>query len=774
MLKKQYLNGKWKLFYLENQKYKALDKEIKTFNELKHSNFSCIDATVPGNVEVDFEKAGLLNNIYLDTNVLETQKLEKYHFWYAVEFDLFESNNSRNLILCGVDTFADIYIDGKLIYKCDNMLIEHKIDLGKIIAGKHEIVIHIYPTVLKAMEFETNPTENASIYNFASLHVRKAPHMYGWDITPRIISAGLWRDIYIEELSPDRIDDIYIYTRSLPDDKNQCKMSMFYSTTLSNDEITNYKICVEGKCGESFFAFEKKLWFNSGTYGFTIDEPKLWNIKDKGSPNQYRAKVLLKYNNKVVAEKDVKFGVRTIELVNKPIHSDGEGEFIILLNGEKTFIRGTNWVPADALHSNDKMRIPLIMELVDDIHCNMLRCWGGNVYEDDDFFDICDEKGILVWQDFSMACGTYPQNEEFCQKLRNEAISVVRKLRQHPSIVIWAGDNECDEVVNRGWSVGIKSDPNNNVLTRKVLPEVLRTEDPFRPFLPSSPYVDKISYQTQTPHLVENHLWGPRDYYKSDFYTKSKSKFASETGYHGCVSPQSANKFLSSQYIWPPLDNDAWIVHAASPEISTDGIYNYRIKLMCNQIETLFGFVPSNLKDFAMCSQISQAESMKFFIERFRMGKWDRTGIIWWNIMDCWPQFSDAVVDYYFSKKQAYFHIKQSQQPFCIMVSEKDKDGNRDLVAVNDTNNCYNFEYKIIDAESDSIIVSGISTISQNGKIIISKLPIEQSKHGMYYIEWNIEDKKYYNHYLYGNPTFDYEKIINWFSKFDIIHAEGF
>ena len=195
---------------------------------------------------------------------------------------------------------------------------------------------------------------------------------------------------------------------------------------------------------------------------------------------------------------------------------------------------------------------------------------------------------------------------------------------------------------------------------------------------------------------------------------------------------------------------------------------------MWNHVEKLFGEVPSDLHNFAICSQISNAEAMKFFVERFRIGKWDRTGIIWWNVIDCWPQFSEATLDYYFTKKQSYFHLKQAQQPFCIMVSEKDESGNRELVAVNDTNDELTFDYTVIDAESNKEIVGGCSTIGKNEKINLSKLPADIKEHGLYYIEWELNGEKCYNHYLYGEPAFDYKTVMNWFEKFGIFKAEGF
>jgi beta-mannosidase len=306
------------------------------------------------------------------------------------------------------------------------------------------------------------------------------------------------------------------------------------------------------------------------------------------------------------------------------------------------------------------------MELLGDIGCNAVRCWGGNIYEDPLFYQYCDEAGIMVWQDFAMACGVYPTDDDFKKIIFDEAVAIIRSLRQHPSIVLWSGDNECDQFV---MGDGYGRDPNMNRLTREALPDAVYNEDPARPYLPSSPYVDEEAAKLPMHYLSENHLWGPRDYFKSGFYKDSLCHFASEMGYHGSVSVKSMKRFISPEKLWPWQNNDEWLVHAASPETGSEGSYVYRIDLMARQIRELFGELPEKLQDFVLASQISQAEAKKFFVELFRTQP-HRSGIIWWNLIDGWPQFSDAVVDYFYYKKLAYFYLRQSQKPLLLTFTE--------------------------------------------------------------------------------------------------------
>jgi len=209
---------------------------------------------------------------------------------------------------------------------------------------------------------------------------------------------------------------------------------------------------------------------------------------------------------------------------------------------------------------------PAALELFDDLGCTMIRCWGGNVYEDHAFFEHCDTHGMMVWQDFAFACAIYPQDEQFLGRVRHEATAVVRKLRNHPSLVLWSGDNEVDESY-----LWLGRDPGTNRITREVLPRVCAEHDPYRPYLPSSPYAsgevsgrflaargpERARCEEAARRLMpEQHLWGPRDYFKSPFYAETTAHFASEIGYHGCPNLSSLERFLPQDALWPWQDND--------------------------------------------------------------------------------------------------------------------------------------------------------------------------------------------------------------------------
>ena len=274
------------------------------------------------------------------------------------------------------------------------------------------------------------------------------------------------------------------------------------------------------------------------------------------------------------------------------------------------------------------------------------------------------------------------------------------------------------------------------------------------------PYLDGECVKKGLDFASENHLWGERKYYKSDYYRNAPSVFASEMGYHGCPSPESVKRFITADALWPYQNNQEWLLHASSPTPKKDEPFGYRVELMANQIQEMFGLIPDDLEEFALASQISQAEAKKYFIERFRIKKWKRSGIIWWNICDGWPQFSDAVVDYYYVKKLAYHYIQRSQQPLCLMMDEPE-DGICRLVGVNDTLIPHEVDYRVTGFTHRKILAQGKAVIGTATAQVLEPIPLWTEKE-LLLIEWQGEQITGKNSYLMGNPVFDLAGYVKW------------
>ena len=739
----------WKLLILPNKEVRAQRIAPTTAEEI-FGDSRAIDASVPGNFELDMMTAGLLPDLYYADNVLLAQKLENMHLWYAAEFDHRKRDGCDAFLRFeGIDTAAEILLDGVKAGESEDMFLPFVLPLNDTAEGRHSVVVHITPAMIHVRKKHLAASAYSHDFNDDSVKIRKAPYMYGWDIMPRIVSAGLWKPVNIEYKPKDRIENVFIYTRDLTESK--ANMRIKTEIDIDDDFISDYSYRVEGSCGDSYFCFERPLMSVDALDGFEILSPRLWFPKNYGEPSLYDVKVTLLRQNEARDEIELKIGIRIIELERSSL-AGKDGRFVIRVNGKRIFAMGSNLVPTDAFPSRMKDYTARQNEMLADLGCNIVRCWGGNVYPDDDLFDFCDEHGILVWQDFSMACGRYPEDSETVFLLEQEVRHVVRSLRNHPSLAIWAGDNECDGKEHRQTICGREVnavDTNLHSLTRGVIPFVLRNEDFTRPYLPSSPFVDSTAFRAGgDTRSAEQHLWGPRDFFKGDFYVNSTAHFASETGYHGCPSPESIKKFISPDALdkmgdGQKSDDPEWMLHSSTFRTDSYAPYNYRNSLMIRQVERLFGSASKELEVFALQSQISQAEAKKFFIEHFRCDKWRRSGIIWWNLIDGWPQISDAVVDWYGVKKLAYRYIKASQQPVCLMFDEP-VGGKIKLKAANDLQTEMTVSYTVTDMSSDETVISGSATLPANSCEELESV-IERSG-SLYLIEWD-GDVRGRNHY---------------------------
>ncbi|MBQ0111378.1 MAG: hypothetical protein KBS41_05595 [Oscillospiraceae bacterium] len=588
---------------------------------------------------------------------------------------------------------------------------------------------------------------------------------------PRAISGGLWRNVSLIVKNPERFEGCYMYTRRLSLDENYAECAMFYNIKIDGDFARDYEVEVEGECNGHKFYKKDKVWSFSDNCFIYVKDAQFWWPRNAGEPNLYNVTAKLLKNGKELDRKEFTLGIRSVELFySKCVNEAGEGDFHFEINGKKIFMMGTNWVPMDPFHSRDKQRLPKALEMADDVGCNMMRCWGGNVYEDDDFYDFCDRHGIMIWQDFGMACGVYGVDDRFLGLIYDEAVAVIKRLRQHPCLALWSGDNECDSQ-NEPFYMAYHREPNENESTRRVIKKALRQHDFTRPYIPSSPYlIDVNMYDYRGENRVvppEEHTWGPRDYFKSESYTKLLCYFASECGYHGCPSPQTLKKIIRPDQLWPIFEEGGkaktdWQLHATCCE-DEDGVQNtYRLPLMSSHVDTMFGGA-DNIEDFARRSQCSQAEAFKYFIERFRLEKWRRTGILWWNLVDGWPQISDAVVDYYYSKKLAYHFIKRSQNPVCVMVAEP-QDGKYKIFAVNDLPQDKQVTVKITDLKNGKLLCESTFTAPADKSINFAELD-EVNDLTMFKIEYSYDGKNYLNHYTTKTRDIKAEEYLDLLDK---------
>lgn len=759
------LDGEWVLDYWQQKREPVLSPD-----GMKETDYQTIKAQVPGNVELDLLAAGLIDNPETGSNVYLLRPYEGYQWRYSKRFTTpaYSEEDDFSLHFGGIDCYAEVFLNGKHIGSASNMLIDYDFDItGALAAQGSENFLEVY---IRSSVIEGRKRIPPTIsYNFAqieSVYTRRAPHTYGWDIMPRLVSAGLWRSVSLDVKPPVHIVDAHWFTTSIDTAGRTANVFLDYTLTLPvkyQDGKMTAEVVIS-KDGVEKTRFSDKITSHAGRKMIGLQGVEFWWPRGYGEPALYDASLRILDENGKEVDTDVKhIGIRTVKLDITPMNTEeNPGRFCFIVNGEKIYIHGSNWTPMDAFHSRDPKHLENAFAIAKDLNCNMLRCWGGNVYEDHAFFDLCDKNGIMVWQDFAMGCTLYPQDPDFQKAISEEVRSVVVKLRSHPSIALWSGNNENDQTLTIGTLACFRKDPNDDIVSRVTIPAVLFETDPARPYLPSSPFWSEELIQTtyNTDNLPEDHLWGPRGYYKDSFYTSAKCIFVSEIGYHGMPNRESLEKMFPKESVYPWSDvkerrwNEDWLTK--SVRIFKEWGYTPdRNNLMINQVRLLFGEVPTGLDEFIFASQSVQAEAMKYFIEKFRGRKFSpNTGMLWWNIRDGWPLISDAVVDWYNSPKMAYWFIKNSQQDVCVLMNDA-QDGFLPLIAVNDTRKDVSGKVTVWNVSTGKTVFKGDFKVKANDKLVITSVP-EPSGQGIFKITYTGEDgKTLENHYLYGKAPFD-------------------
>lgn len=749
------LNGTWKL-----QGRKELPGKDISAN-WEYAEFST-SATVPGNLELELEKAGVVPELFVGRNAEQLRPYEFFEWLYEYEFEYDDSLRNLRLILEGVDCLGTVFLNGQKLGETSNAFIPHEFPVrDQLKRGSNRLTVHLASANNRLAEYPLLPgTASMTPYNMEALWIRKPAHAWGWDIAPRMALGGLFRGVRLEETPEHRLEELFLDTVKATPELAILRLHL-KAVTPALPDAGKLLVKVTAVCGTDHREKTFSLWSYQGDFAWEIPSPQLWWPRNYGQPNLYAVTVvLLTPAGKTLAEEHLTLGIRRIELKRAEYATDSaEPDFQFIVNGLPVRIFGMNHVPADALHSRDTGRYDMILDNAAELNCNMIRVWGGGVYESEEFYDRCDQEGILVWQDFMMGCALYPDTPEFHAVMWHETETVIRQLRQHPSIALWAGDNECD-LVNDWFQYRLN--PNGNRITRELLPAVCRMHDPLRPYLPSSPFISeeanrqgRAAGENNMFFAPEQHLWGPRDYFKSDFYAKSKTSFTSETGYHGCPCVSSIRKFIPEESLWPMTDNSMWNYHASAPYLADDDIFAYRVPLMAKQIREYFGQDALSLEDFACASQIVQAEGIKYLIELNKQHS-KRSGILWWNLIDCWPQFSDSVMDYYGGRKLAWHYIKVVQQGLLGMVSEANA-WRRKVVFSNDTGRAAEGTFELFDILSEQILHSGNFSVAAGGLSTALEFEVFTTQKQLLGLRWQQSDGRTgVNHFLTGYPTFDF------------------
>jgi len=630
----------------------------------------CHAARVPGTIHTDLLENNLISDPFYACNEKDLQWIETKDWEYKTVFQAEENmlkNEHVELVFEGLDTYAKVYLNDSLVITADNMFCRWKADVKEYLkSGDNDLRVVFESAVAKGKQ-------NAAKLNYIlpgeeKVFVRKAQYQFGWDWGPRLVTCGIWRPVYIESWSDAKIDNVNVVQNSVS--KELAKLT-FMTTIISSDKEGGSEIKIEDETTGLVYASKKinlEKGNNNVALNFTISNPELWWTNGLGNAYLYHFAVKLYNGKKVLDESLVHTGLRAIEVVNK---KDDIGEsFYFKLNGVPVFIKGANYIPQDnfipRVKTEDYKEVILQAK---ESNFNMLRVWGGGIYENELFYDLCDENGILVWQDLMFACAMYPGDSAFVENVKTEVQQNVIRLRNHPCLAIWCGNNEIEEGWNNwGWqkqykySISDSSEIWNNYqkLFGKVIPEIINVDDSGRFYWPSSPKYGWGRDQSLTDG--DSHYWGVWwGMEPFENYTKKVGRFASEYGFQAFPEKSTVQK-ISKQDDWT-LDSETMKCHQKHPT-GYETIKTY----MQREYK-----VPANMDDYIYVSQLLQAYGIKTAIEAYRNAKPRCMGSLYWQFNDCWPVVSWSGLDYYHNKKALQFFVKKAYNDILVTLTDNEK-----------------------------------------------------------------------------------------------------
>ncbi len=627
---------------------------------------------VPSVVQQSLYEEGLIPHPYLGTVENDLLWISDHPWNYSLHFDadkeLFDKENVE-LVFEGIDTYANIRLNGQELFFADNQFRTWKQEVKDLLKEKDNLLeVHFlrYDSTQLAL-YEAHQPRLPEKYAVS----RKAPYQHGWDWAPKYKNVGIWKPVKLVGWDEARLEDAYIVTQAA----NAEKAELMLHLDIESEEVVELEVGVlTGSTTLAIRSLSPELV--EGSKGrqhivlpITIDNPQLWWPNEMGDQPLYEFEVRLKKGNRVVDTKSFMSGIRTFEMVDEP---DSIGRaFYFKVNGVPMYAKGANYVPEEMIETwiNADNTLRLLRQ-AKDAHFNMLRVWGGGIYPSDDFFNICDSLGILVWQDFMYAGTMYPYDEAFLENARIEAEEQVRRLASHPSLALWCGGNEISEgYYNWGWQKTLNwSEEDDQAikagydqLFETILPEAVTLYDGTRPYWPSSPSKGWGRPESLTEGDVHywGVWWGELPY---EVYREKVGRFNSEYGYQSYPDYSTLLKIAEGE----ALSKDAEVIaahqkHARGTRQIDDFIQRYYPNVQ-----------PKDFEEYVHLSQLSQAYGMEIAIEAHRTAKPYNMGTLYWQLNDAWPVTSWSSIDYYGNPKVFQERLKTLYAPVLLSLDKKD------------------------------------------------------------------------------------------------------
>ena len=738
-------------------------------------------ATVPGVVHTDLLQNKIIEDPFFRLNERGLQWIDKEDWVYETCFTLAAGmmrKENMELVFEGLDTYADVYLNDECILKADNMFRCWSIPVRQYIREENNI-LKVYfhsPVKIDVPKWDALPyqypasndqSENGGLFNKKiSIFARKAGYHYGWDWGPRLVTSGIWRPVYIRAWSDLRINDVFIEQKEVGAGRAviaghvelDADKDMNGVLVTITDEVTGRVL------GE--WQADLKRGTNRVTVDFVLHKPKLWWSNGLGEPFLYRFRTDIIAGGELLDSKTERVGIRSLKVVHQP---DKDGHtFYIELNGRPVFAKGANYIPSDnflprVTPENYKRTI---LDAAG-VNMNMLRVWGGGIYENDVFYDLCDEHGIMIWQDFMFACSMYPAEGALLDNIHQEAVDNVKRLRNHACIALWCGNNECQDAW-LGWGWKCEIERQNKEYADKIwaqyrqqyhvtLPGVVREYAPGTFYWPSSPFAFEGEMSGTTDG--DRHYWSVwHGKAPISDYDSEKSRFFSEYGFQSFPEFESVKRYAPYPEDWD-IRSEVMMSHQRGGDHANGLIETY----LLNEYKK-----PRDFRAFLYINHVLQGDAIKTAIESHRRQMPYNMGTLFWQHNDCWPVASWASRDYYGRWKAQHYYVRKAYDD--ILISSVVEGDDLKVYAVSDRLENTSGRLQLQVCQFDGTVVHHWDKsvgISGNDSRVCFSAPLakllEGADRGTVYVRVDYTDKSgrvYHNNYYLGKQKdMDYPKV---------------
>ncbi len=644
-------------------------------------------AKVPGSIFETLIDHKVIEDPFYGTNEKDCQWVYERDWEYSTTLNMDDEFKNKDYCLLkfyGLDTFCEVVLNDRVILfgdnmhrtyevfiktkeytlleECDNQLtIRFKSPVNEARDKLDQAGLNIDPKVNHLLPFAIPGVEM----------IRKAYYSFGWDWGPKLPDSGIWRKVELHAFNDTFIKDVQVQVDIdfVLGDGNGKTTAEEAEITVET-ELSNFQKNEDKKI--EYELYEDDVFLESGKINvlemgarkkIIIKNPKLWWTHDLGNPTLYRLKVKLFNGNQLLDDYVREFGIREIQLIRKA--DKWGGTFYFELNKIPIFAKGGNWVPSDSfLPRGTRNKVyEKVLDACVEANMNMVRIWGGGIYEEDAFYSYSDRKGLMVWQDFAFACRPTPDYKGFEESVRKEVIDNIKRLRNHPSLVIWVGNNEIEE----GWlywgfdKFVPQYRPFYTKLFEETLPQLVKQYDPSRPYWPSSPSSGGGFEDPQSPDYGDSHYWKVwHEGFPLESYREFDSRFMSEFGFESFPEIKTIKTFCEPDQMY--YNSRTMENHQKNPA-GNQKIFDYMQKRFN---------IPQSFEKQCILSQITQAEAMEYGVEHWRRNRNNChcMGALYWQINDCWPVASWSSIDYYGRWKALHYFAKRFFNPFYINAYE--------------------------------------------------------------------------------------------------------